>query len=229
MKEPNLQTPIDKLKQEISVKIAGEELLFSNEKIIYLPKQETLLLADFHLGKVEHFRKNGLWVPREPSAENLKRLVSQIIRFQPKSIIFLGDLFHSIENDAVIALQQLIENFPAVKFQLVFGNHDILPEALYNKIGLTTYSEPYSYRKFQLSHLPPGKAETNHIQIFGHLHPAIRLKGKGRQYLKLSCFHISGHQIAMPAFGGFTGTSLIRPAANDTVLACSDVGIFKMS
>jgi len=43
------------------------------------------------------------------------------------------------------------------------------------------------------------------LTLCGHLHPCVRLFGRGRDRLRLRCFARQGRQIVLPAFGDFTG------------------------
>jgi metallophosphoesterase superfamily enzyme len=45
--------------------------------------------------------------------------------------------------------------------------------------------------------------------ISGHLHPGIKIQGKGRQRIILPCFVKYTNQLVLPAFGTFTGLHLI--------------------
>ncbi len=51
----------------------------------------------------------------------------------------------------------------------------------------------------------------------GHVHPGVRLQGKGKQSLSLPCFHFTEKQCIMPAFGEFTGKFIIKPNGKDRV------------
>ena len=44
------------------------------------------------------FRKNGISIPSFPSLNNLNVLKSAIEDYNPKQVVFLGDLFHSDYN-----------------------------------------------------------------------------------------------------------------------------------
>ena len=43
--------------------LAGEPVLLSASGAVVLPERETLLVADLHVGKVQHFRKSGAPLP----------------------------------------------------------------------------------------------------------------------------------------------------------------------
>ena len=79
---------------------------------IFWKEKDTLLLADIHLGKVGHFRKSGIPVPRKAQGvfyEKISRL-KNLLNFS--QIIFLGDLFHSSLNNEWF----LFENWVKKKF-----------------------------------------------------------------------------------------------------------------
>jgi metallophosphoesterase superfamily enzyme len=61
---------------------------------------------------------------------------------------------------------------------------------------------------FALQHEPepcPGR----HV-LAGHVHPVYRLRGKGRQSLRLPCFQLGSEVSLLPAFGAFTGGHEVR-------------------
>ncbi|RYZ78352.1 MAG: metallophosphoesterase, partial [Moraxellaceae bacterium] len=75
-----------------------QDLLLLPQKAIYWQQQKTLIAADVHLGKVGHFRKAGIAVPRDMEQDDLGMLSDLIEEYHPEKIIFLGDLFHSDMN-----------------------------------------------------------------------------------------------------------------------------------
>ena len=62
----------------------------------------------------------------------------------------------------------------------------------------------------------------------GHIHPGIKLKGIGRQYLNLSCFFQKPNQMILPAFGEFTGNFYLVPTEKDLVYGISKEGVFEV-
>jgi len=98
------------------------------EKAIYLPEHEALLIADPHFGKAAHFRKAGVPVPETVHSEDYQKIKKLIETFNPLSVIFLGDLFHSDFNTSWLDLEAFRNLFSEQEFHLVKGNHDILPE-----------------------------------------------------------------------------------------------------
>jgi hypothetical protein len=50
----------------------------------------------------------------------------------------------------------------------------------------------------------------------------VTLTGAGRQRLRLPCFFLGERVGVLPAFGGFTGTAVLKPTARDRVYVVAD-------
>ena len=180
------------------------------QKAIYWPRKSALLLADLHLGKARHFRKEGIGVP-EAIGENDYLALSKLINDCPVDhVYFLGDLFHSVFNKEWRLVGQTVSTFSDTAFHLVLGNHDILKRDKYESAGLKVYDQTASIGPFLLTHEPPEPSQESDKFIFcGHLHPGISIRGKGRQYVRLPCFYKCDNHMILPAFGTFTGIKTI--------------------
>ncbi len=196
--------------------IAGEISLLP-EKAVCI-QDSTLVVADLHFGKINHFRRAGLPVPQAANRKNAESLIDLVNALKPRRLIFLGDLFHSHYNDEWEAVGQIIANFPACKFDLVRGNHDIMSEQQYQRKGITVV-EKIILGHWILTHEPMDRMQipAGAVNMSGHLHPGARLEGKGRQSVVLPCFWFSRNQMILPAFGSFTGLFPIRPLEGDRV------------
>ncbi|MFK7937710.1 MAG: metallophosphoesterase, partial [Saprospiraceae bacterium] len=102
-------------------------------RAIYWEEQDALMIADLHLGKAAHFRKNGLAAPAVILQKNLENLQVLIDTFAPQRMLFLGDLFHSTVNHVWQRFVEFMRLYQDVQFDLVQGNHDILPPELYTE------------------------------------------------------------------------------------------------
>src|SRR5271154_2151947 len=109
----------------------GEPAVLLPEKALWLTELKTLVIADVHWGKIDHFRKAGIPVPVKGNDRNIELLISLINRYKPKRLIFLGDLFHSGYNGEWETLGQVKRAFIHCSFELIIGNHDILSERQY--------------------------------------------------------------------------------------------------
>lgn len=199
----------------LNIKIRKQDFVLHPLGAAYWPEQEILLVADVHLGKISHFRKHGSAVPVNAIRENFIRL-DQIIRdFDPEHILFLGDLFHSSLNMEWEIFAQWIHSLDN-QVHLIAGNHDIISPLRYQNLGIDIYSE-LKISEFLLTHHP---VQDDHLfNICGHIHPGFKIRGGGRQLLKLPCFYRSPYQMILPAFGEFTGNYFMEPEEGDRIFA----------
>lgn len=178
------------------------------------------MISDVHLGKIHHFRLNGYPLPSKASENNYLRLERLIKTWSPERVIFLGDLFHSKINQDWYIFESFVLSYPDISFELIKGNHDILDEALFTKVFDTVYQEECILGPFRLTHdiLP----SPNFYNICGHIHPAVRIKGKGLQSIRLPCFYFTKEYAILPAFGVFTGSFTISPSKDDRTYIIAD-------
>ena len=130
----------------------------------------------------------------------------------------MGDLFHSslnMEWDLFTEWMKTID-IPVI---LVAGNHDIISELKYEALGVKIYSE-ISIENLLLTHHP--EEREGFFNICGHLHPGFKLRGNGRQILRLRCFYQNKEQLILPAFGEFTGNFWISPNEGDRIFAITN-------
>lgn len=196
------------------------------EKAFYLPDFNWLIISDFHLGKVAHFRKNGIGIPKQASTQNFDAFQRLMDHYQPNKIIFLGDLFHSEHNESWSNFTNILCNYDNCEAILVKGNHDILPLEYYDKFQVV---ESLLLNNILFTHEPLDVLNEEVYNICGHIHPGIRLRGQGRQSIKLPCFYFGKYLAMMPAFGVFTGTHTIKPFKGDEVYVVADEEVIKIS
>ena len=208
----------------MNLNIQNNTFILHHYGVIFWQDKSILLISDVHLGKISHFRKHGIALPTEVIIENFNRMDLLLNKFQPKTIIFLGDLFHSVKNlewnlfaDWTKTLSQ--------KIILVKGNHDIINELLFEEINIDVVPE-YGIEDFILTHHP---LENNELFNFcGHIHPGIKLKATGKQFLNISCFFRKPKQLILPAFGKFTGNFYLQPTKNDLVYGITSDKVFEV-
>ena len=200
---------------------SGEDLLLLPDKAIWMPEHDILLIADVHLGKISHFRKHGIGLPQNAMMDNMNRLSMLVDSIEPSRVIFLGDLFHSSFNGEWMMLREYMMSKRETSFELIIVNHDILDNSVYEQSYKTT-SRAISIGKLILTHEPIGEIPTDKYNLYGHIHPAVRLNGKGKQSLRLPCYYFAEHHGIMPAFGTFTGMHTITPSPQDHVFVIAD-------
>jgi uncharacterized protein len=208
--------------------IAGEPVTLLPEKVLYLPKHKTVLVADLHFGKVNHFRKSGIAVPSKANDKNADTLINVINATKPARVIFLGDLFHSHYNEEWETVGQILKHFSACSFELVLGNHDILSLQQYQRHSIKVFGNQLVIGQWLLTHEPLTSTPENFYNLAGHIHPGARLTGSGRQSMMLPCFYFGKQQGILPAFGSFTGLAAIHPKKDENVFVIAEGRILKI-
>jgi DNA ligase-associated metallophosphoesterase len=201
--------------------LLGQTLLLLPQKAIYWEQQKALLIADVHLGKVGHFRKAGIAVPRDMEQSDLATLSDLIYEHKPQKLLFLGDLFHSDMNNDWDWFILWRSQFPNLQIILVRGNHDIIADSYYQQLNIELHDELQLGPFLMMHHPLPNERLKNHDgYIFcGHIHPGVHLSGRGRQQITLPCFAFSNKQAILPSFGKFTGKVALFNQKTDRIFA----------
>jgi len=207
------------------ININEEELYMLPEKALYSLKHKTLLAADMHLGKVGHFRQAGIALPCGLAEADLLTLDNILKEHKVEHIIILGDLFHSGVNFDMNLFSAWREKHSGIQIDLVKGNHDILSDEIYNYFNINIYDKYFLWNSILLTHEPLSDSlQLNGCDyvLCGHVHPAVRLIGKGKQSVKLPCFYFGEKQGILPAFGEFTGGFVVKPKPKEKVYVISE-------
>ena len=189
-----------------TVKLEGEELWLLADKAVYWPARQCLMIADAHFGKASAYRSLGQPVPQGTTTENLQRLDRLLSALPCTQVIFLGDFLHgpgSHASGTLGALRSWRALNPDLPMTLIRGNHDKRAGDPPEDLRIDVVTEPLLIGPFALQHEPD--AHPSHHVLAGHVHPVYRLRGKGRQSLRLPCFVIGVRVSLLPAFGAFTG------------------------
>jgi DNA ligase-associated metallophosphoesterase len=202
----------------MQIELAGTEIILLPQKAMLLPEHSILIIADLHLGKAQHFRKSGIFMPAGSAAKDYLTLNALIEQYRPQQVWFLGDLFHSIHNSEWLQFEAFIHQWPDINFTLIKGNHDIIKEEYYDELGIAVVSHVLPLDQLLFSHEPMHDVEDGKINIAGHIHPGCVIHGKGRQSYRLPCFYLSGQNFLLPAFGYLTGLAIMDDK-NATVFA----------
>lgn len=223
-----------------SITIKEEEVQLIPEKAVFWPRKSMLLLADLHLGKIGHFRREGVGVPAAAGSKNLERMEKLIHNYAPEHLVVLGDLFHSAPNyewHEFIQWKKTHLDAPQIRFTLVKGNHDWGTPFFHGteeieitkQLIIPPFLFVHDVDTVELASEKNPPSNDTLYPIGGHVHPAVQMKGKGRQYEKPPCFYFGVHHALIPAFGTFTGTHIIKPGRDDLVYVSADNEILKVS
>lgn len=197
----------------MTIEIHTHQFILHPSGGIYWKEKQSWLLADVHLGKVAHFRKNGIAVPRNAEGYFYQKMEVLLLLFPVKRILFLGDLFHSFQNNEWCLFEAWVKQ-QTLEMILISGNHDIIPNWKFKALGLIV-KKKWEEGSFLFTHFPD--QQTEQFVFCGHVHPGVNLAGVGKQQMKLPCFYQSLNQLILPAFGTFTGLHIVKPRIDDRI------------
>lgn len=196
-----------------------QDLILLPQKAIYWKQQKALIAADVHLGKVGHFRKAGIAVPRNMEQSDLATLSDLIFEHKPQKLIFLGDFFHSDMNADWEWFKLWRQQFSKLEITLIRGNHDIINDQHYIDLNIALHDE-LLIGPFLMLHHPLNEEKLLQAVGYafcGHIHPGVSLRGRGRQSITIPCFAFGERQAILPSFGRFTGRVAIRQQKDDRI------------
>ena len=203
------------------VEVRGERLVLRADRSLYWPARWTLCVADLHFGKADAFRAASVPIPGGAAA-TLARLDAALRETGAERLIVIGDFWHVREGrteDLLAELTAWRAERSELTIELVRGNHDRAgdpPEGWGEDWLTVALADP----PFLFAHHP--KASPDGYVLAGHLHPGIRLEGRGRERLQLPCFWFGTEVGVLPAFGSFTGSAIIVPFSGDRIFAIAD-------
>ena len=213
----------------VRLQLRGEQVYLLPQKALWWPAEKTVFVADVHIGKAAGFRALGVPVPCGTTANTLQRLSDLLTQYQPAHLVVLGDLLHSAQVHETESLERFLQwrlSRADMKITLVRGNHDDKagdPPAIAQVLCV---DEPFLLGPFAALHHPAQRSDA--YWLAGHVHPCVKLHGKGRDTLRLPCFHDTGSGMVLPAFGAFTGMHAIRPAKHEKIFPVTADTVFSL-
>ena len=167
---------------------------------LYAPDERALVMADLHLEKGSAQARRGFFLPPYDTRATLASLSVAIARYEPATVIALGDSFHDVggpgrlgneDREAMAELQR------GRRWIWITGNHD---RSICASVG-GDVSDGMLLGSVALRHEPtPGEAP----EMAGHLHPVGKVILRGRA-VRRRCFVLDGSRCVLPAFGAYTG------------------------
>ena len=183
------------------IHLAGERLLLDPGGALFWPAQRLLAVADLHLEKGSAAAVRGALLPPWDTRATLDRLAGLLRRFQPETVVALGDSFHDGCGSARLAAgdaARLRLMAAAHRFVWVLGNHDPSPP---EGLGGEATAELALGRLCLRHEARPGPANG---ELCGHHHPKARVAARGGS-ISRPCFVFDGRRLMLPAFGAYTG------------------------
>ena len=203
------------------------------ERAAYWEAEQTLLIADVHLGKDATFRAEAVPLPLGSTASDLDRLSSLVTRTGATRLVVLGDLYHapaSMTPATLNALRAWREEHAKLDVVLIRGNHDHDAGASPAGLRIQEHDGSMTLGPFCLQHDPDTEASPDRggYVLCGHLHPGMVLRSGGQRE-RLPCFHANGDRLVLPAFSEFTGLHILRPEPGDQVAVVAGDDVVRIS
>ncbi|WP_221394546.1 ligase-associated DNA damage response endonuclease PdeM [Dyadobacter sp. NIV53] len=212
----------------MQIEIRENHFLLLSQRAIFWEEKQTLLIGDLHLGKITHFRKEGIAVPNIAAENNFLRLNELVQNTGASRIIFLGDLFHSKYNSEWETFTAWRNQHHYIDMIIVIGNHDILPVNMFLEADLQVFENDFEEDGFIFTHHPKTEFDHSKFIFAGHIHPVFTSYGKGRQSVRLPCFVIDKNQAIVPSFGVFTGGFPMDLADNRKIYVTTETKVFSI-
>jgi hypothetical protein len=206
------------------VLVCGKTFVAHKSGALYWPAERALIVSDLHLEKGSAYAVRGQMLPPYDTRETLHKLATLIDRYDPETVICLGDSLHDpagaarMDGADVESLRMLQEDRDWI---WITGNHDpkidrmlagyVMSEVIVGGIALR--------------HEPRSGAQTH--EIAGHFHPAARLVFHGTS-LRRPCFVGNRLRLVMPAFGAFTGGLNILDIAFEPLFGADGLDVWML-
>jgi uncharacterized protein len=192
----------------LALDLAGVEALLRPSGALWLAAERLLVVADLHLEKGSAYAARGQMLPPYDTRETLTRLVAEVARLRPKTIILLGDTLHDGNAEERLGdedVRTLTTVAAWADLVWIVGNHDADgPRSLPGQTAAN-----WSAAGLSLVHAPAARPRFG--EVAGHLHPCARVKGRVAS-VRRRCFVTDGERLVMPAFGAFAGGLNVRDA-----------------
>lgn len=216
---PRRIAPNDGLEMSAEIVLSGVAAVCDLSGALYLPDHDTLVVSDLHLEKGAAFARRGQLLPPYDTQATLKLLDAVVTRYQPKTVISLGDNFHDRVGSALMPLpfREMISAIARGRdIVWINGNHD--PDGTINLPGNSV--DEYRLAGLTFRHEPSlahGRGE-----VAGHLHPAATVRRREKS-VRRPCFATDGSRMIMPSFGVTTGGLDLRHKAFTGLFARADL------
>jgi DNA ligase-associated metallophosphoesterase len=211
------------------IELKGQTFQLLPERAMYWEEQNSLIVADLHLGKAASFRANGIVVPPGITADDFARLRRLIQETGSKKLFVLGDFFHAsagITDKITSQFNEWRESIKDVEIILLKGNHDskVIKTSLQSKFD--KIENELKVANIILKHSP--EHDKDGYVLSGHIHPSVKVKGTGKSGKRLPCFYFRDDYAILPAFGTFTGTAKLTPKKGDRVFVIADEEVIEV-
>ncbi len=183
-----------------SLHFMGERLMLDPLGAVWWPAAGLLAVADLHFEKGSAAAARGQLVPPWDTRLTLDRLALLLRRWQPRTVVALGDSFHDAHGAARMAAgdaARLRAMTDAAEWVWVLGNHDPQPPAGLPGTAATAWTMgPLTFRH---------EARSGAVgELCGHHHPKAAIATRAGVVTR-PCFVTDPRRVMLPAMGAYTG------------------------
>ena len=187
------------------VELNGTSLLLDPCGALVWRDHGMVVVADLHLEKGSSFARRGTLLPPYDTQATLDELSRLVRRWQPRTVLCLGDSFHDVGGPARLGTAdrgRLAALTRGRDWIWVMGNHDpVIPGDIGGRVEAELALGPLVFRHEAL----PGAAGPGAAgEISGHFHPKASVATSARR-ISGRCFVTDGRRIVLPAFGAYAG------------------------
>jgi putative SbcD/Mre11-related phosphoesterase len=182
------------------------------DRAAYLPAEETLVLADLHIGRDA---ESAVELPLGEREDLTERLAALLAAFAPAEVVVAGDLLHAFDGvpegvrETLAALREAVEAAGA-ELVVVRGNHDSMLDSVLNATPLSLHEE-YRLGETVVLHGHADPESEADRYVLGHDHPAIEIEGKRHPCLLYGPDAFRGADVVMlPAFNRLAPGSTVN-------------------
>ncbi len=215
------------LTDALMTEVAGHRMALMPERAVFNVGSGDLYVADLHIGKSATFRSGAIPIPDGDTAGDLQRLGQVIQRTEARRVVVLGDFLHAPASHLDQTWKQWRATWPDLEIVVVRGNHDLTAGDPGADWGVELADAPVVSGSLVFQHHP--EASDSGYVLSGHLHPAIRLRGGGRDSILLPCFHVGEAVMILPAFTRFAGGYPVVAGKTDRVFAIADDAVLDVT
>lgn len=180
--------------------LCGQTLGLLPQRALYWQEEQTLIVADVHLGKAQTFQRAGLAVPGTTLTHDLARLDELLGMTSAQRLLVLGDFVHHRSGLTSAVREILYEWCDRLKVELlvILGNHDRPNRQFLAELPLVLREKSWRCGPFEFAH---ERIVSDRFCFIGHLHPVASLGSA----LRLPVFAFYDRYCVLPAFSYFTG------------------------
>jgi putative SbcD/Mre11-related phosphoesterase len=189
-----------------------------DDRAVWFPDADTLVLADLHLGRVRQSRVDFPVGEEKDLSDRLELLCD---RYKPTAVIVAGDLVHAFDSvpyGVSESIQTIADVVAEAGAELIVtsGNHDPTLERVDSVDPIDEYHLDSSTVVHHGHELPSAKTDR---YVIGHEHPALTIEGNRRPcYLECWAQHAGASVLVLPAFSrAAVGTTVNDLTAADSM------------